>query len=168
MIKFKLFGFRDSERAAPAPSPGTVPQAAPAAPDGAQINPNGKRVLIVDDDPVFLMATKAKLQSAGCRVRTAQEASEAIAALGEEPADAVLMDITFQPDVCNGGMGSWDGFMIMTWLRGHPSAKGARFVMVSNSDSPADRLRAQQTGAVAYFHKPLDHERLLAAINAKN
>ena len=168
MINLRFFGFRNRAKTSPAPSPETVPHKASAASDGAQNDLNGKRVLIVDDDPVFLMATKAKLQSTGCRVRTAKEASEAISALAEEPADAVLMDITFQPDVCNGGMGSWDGFMIMTWLRGHPGANGARFVMVSGSDSPADRLRARQIGAVAYFHKPLDHDRLLAAISARN
>jgi CheY-like chemotaxis protein len=101
-------------------------------------------------------------------VRTATESSEAIAALGEQPADAVLMDIEFQPDVCNGGMGSWDGFQLMTWLRGNPAAKGARFIMVSNSGSPADRQRAQQLGVVAYFQKPLDHVQLFAAVNSAN
>ena len=164
MIKFKLFGFGGNGETTPAVSP----EAAAPLPDGTQTNPQGKRVLIVDDDRVFLKATTAKLQAAGCQVSTATEASEAIASLNEQPADAVLMDITFQPDVCNGGMGSWDGFQIMTWLRGNPSAKGARFIMVSNSDSAADRQRAQALGAVAYFQKPVDYAQLLAAVNAGN
>ena len=165
MIKFKLFGF-GSEKTTPAHSPGAAVQEVPSLMDGTQSNGQGKRVLIVDDDPIFLAATTTKLQSAGFQVRTAKEGSEAIAALGEQPADAVLMDITFQPDVCNGGMGSWDGFQIMTWLRGNPSAKGARFIMVSNSDSASDRQRAKQHGAVAYFQKPLDYAQLLAAMTA--
>ena len=93
---------------------------------------------------------------------------EAIAALGEEPADAVLMDINFPPDVCNGGMGSWDGFQIMYWMRGLPTAKNTRFIMVSGSDSAAYRQQAKQLGAAAYFLKPLDHEQLFTAINAAN
>jgi len=125
-------------------------------------------VLIVDDDPIFLKATAAKLQAAGFHVRTATEGSEVISTLGEEPADAILMDITFQPDVSSGGMGSWDGFQIMTWLRGYPAAKGARFIMVSNSDSESDRRRAKRLGAVAYFQKPVDHEQLFAAVNGAN
>ena len=168
MIKFKWFGYGSSEKTASTPSPEASPQEALSPADGAQTNSEGKRVLIVDDDPVFLTATAMRLRSAGCQVRSATEGSEAIAALGEEPADAVLMDITFQPDVCNGGMGSWDGFQIMTWLRGNPSAKGARFIMVSNSDSAADRQRAQALGAVAYFQKPVDYAQLLAAVNAGN
>jgi DNA-binding response OmpR family regulator len=168
MIKFKLFGFGSGETAKPAISPGAAVPGASSRIEGTQTNVQGKRVLIVDDDPVFLKATAMKLQSAGFLVRTAKESAEAIAALSDQPADAVLLDITFQPDVCNGGMGSWDGFQIMTWLRGNPAAKGARFIMVSSSDSAADRQRAQKLGAVAYFQKPLDHDRLLAAVNAEN
>ncbi len=168
MIKFKIFGFGSNERAASASSPQAAAAQAPAGVPVPLATPNGKRVLIVDDDQVFLKATAMKLRSAGFQVRTAAETSAAIAALGEEPADAVLMDITFEPDVCNGGMGSWDGFQLMTWLRGNPAAKGARFIMVSSSDSPDDRQRAQRLGAVAYFHKPLDYDRLVAAVNGAN
>jgi CheY-like chemotaxis protein len=168
MIKFKLFEFDQSKQATPAPSSETAPPAAQPSLEVTEAKAQGKRVLIVDDDRVFLKVTAMKLQSAGFRVRTAMESSEAIAALGEEPADAVLMDITFRPDVCNGGMGSWDGFQLMTWLRGNPAARSARFIMVTNSDSAADRQRAQQLGAVAYFQKPLDHEQLVAAVNAGN
>jgi two-component system, chemotaxis family, sensor histidine kinase and response regulator PixL len=168
MIKFKMFGFGTSATTAPPLSPETASQGALAATAEAQTNPEGKRVLIVDDDSVFLTATALKLRSAGLQVRTAKEGSEAIAALGEEPADAILMDINFQPDVCNGGMGSWDGFQLTTWLRGNPGASGARFIIVSNSDSPSHRQRAQQVGAVAYFQKPVDHDRLIAAVNGGN
>ena len=166
MIKFKIFGFGSTEKTTPAsPAPGAAVPAAPSDTEATQANVQGKRVLIVDDDPVFLKATAMRLQSAGFQVRTATDSSEAIAALGEEPVDAVVMDINFQPDVCHGGMGSWDGFQLMSWLRGNPAAAGARFIMVSNSDSAAERQRAQQLGAVAYFQKPLDHARLVAAVN---
>ena len=82
--------------------------------------------------------------------------------------DVVLMDINFPSDPCNGGMGSWDGFQIMYWLRGLPTAKGARFIMVSNSDSAAYRKRAHELGAEAYFQKPLNFDQLFEAVNAGN
>ncbi len=167
MIKFKWFGFGSNENTMPAGSPETAAPEGQSAAAEPQPNAEGKRVLIVDDDPVFLAATAMKLRAAGFQVRTAHESAEAIAALGEEPADTVLMDITFQPDVCNGGMGSWDGFQIMTWLRGNPAARGARFIMVSNSDSAADRQRAKQAGAVAYLHKPVDPDRLISTVNGE-
>ena len=168
MIKFRLFGFGKSGETTSSVLGEPADQQPQSLPENTQTSFIVKRVLIVDDDPVFLKATTAKLQSVGLQVQAVREASEAIAALGDAPADAVLMDITFQADVCNGGMGSWDGFQIMTWLRGLPSAKGARFIMVTNSDSADDRLRAQKLGAVAYLQKPLDHNKLLAALNASN
>jgi two-component system, sensor histidine kinase ChiS len=167
MIKFKLFGFDSKQGLLPVPAPKEAADG-PSSPDETQANPQGKRVLIVDDDLVFLKLTAAKMKSAGFRVRTARESAEAIAALSDEPVDAVLMDITFQPDVCNGGMGSWDGFQMLTWLRNLPTAKGARFIMVSNSDAASDRQRALQFGVAGYFQKPLDHDRLFALVNAEN
>ena|ERR1041385_4338096 len=168
MIKFKVFGFGSSEERAPAASLQVVPQEAAMPLEAIPINPNGKRVLIVDDDAVFRKATSIKLQAAGFQVRTAKEGPEAIAVLGESPADVILLDINFPADVCNGGMGSWDGFQIMTWIRGLPAAKGARFMIVSSSDAAWDRQRAQKLGAIAYFAKPLDHEKVIAAVNAVN
>ena len=167
MIKFKLFGFDSKEAALPVPAPQEAADGR-SSPDEPQANLQGKRVLIVDDDLVFLNVTAAKLKSAGFRVRMARESAEAIAALADEPVDAVWLDINFAPDVCYGGMGSWDGFQLLSWLRGFPTAKGARFIMVSNSDAASDRQRALQLGAAAYFQKPLDHDRLVALVNADN
>lgn len=158
MPKFKLFGFHRAGETTAALEPRSSGQETPT-------NLGAKLVLIVDDDPVFSKATAMALQSAGCQIRLAQEASEAITALVEEPADAVLMDINFPPDVCNGGMVSWDGFQLMEWLRGLPGTVNARFIMVSGSDSASNRHRAKQLGAVAYLQKPLDRNRLLAAVN---
>ncbi len=168
MIKFKLFGYGRSEQATPVPSQGETGQEARPSVETEPAKLNGKCVLIVDDDPVFLTATAAKLRSAGFQVNTAKEGPEAITALGEQRADTILLDINFPPDVGSGGTGSWDGFQLMIWLRGHPCARGTRFIMVSNSDSESDRRRAQKLGTVAYFQKPLDHAKLLAALNSEN
>lgn len=167
MIKFKLFGF-GSGPAVPTESPEAESQTAPVVMEEAPVNPEGKRVVIVDDDAVYLKATAMKLAAAGFRVVTAKEGSEAIAALGEQPADAVLMDVDFAPDVGSGGIGSWNGFHLIKWLRGLPGARGTRFIMVSNSDSASHRQRAQEVGAVAYFKKPVDHEKLFEMVNATN
>ena len=165
MIKFRLFGFGNHQEPAATPSPEVQQKETSSFGLGPPPNPNGKRVLIVDDDPVFLKATAMKLNSAGFQVATVKEGSEAITALGENRADAILMDINFPADVCNGGMGSWDGFQLISWLRGLPTAKGARFIVVSDSDTAIYRKRAKDLGVTAYFQKPLDHDLLLAAVN---
>jgi CheY-like chemotaxis protein len=168
MTKFKLFGFCGQTNTTALPLSSGAAQADAASLASPPLSPKGKQVLIVDDDPVFLKATAMKMQSAGFQVRTAKEGPEAIAALGETPADVVLMDIHFPADVCNGGMASWDGFQMMSWLSGLSAADGARFVVVSDTDSETYRQRAQKLGAVAYFPKPLDHDRLVAVVNEQN
>jgi two-component system, NtrC family, sensor kinase len=160
------FGVGEETKSIPSPEMNAQPVQVPQV--SIQAGPQGKRVLIVDDDNVFLKLTARKLQSAGFQVRTARESSEAIAALSEEPADAILLDVYFPPDVGNGGMGSWDGFQLMTWLRGNLAVRDARFIMVSSSNSASDRQRAQQLGAVAWLQKPLNFDELVAVVNSQN
>ena len=161
MIGFKWLKFGDRRAtAAPQPSAATDRESVPNPTD-----PNAKSVLIVDDDAVFVRATSMKLRAAGFKVRSAPGASEAIESLRDIGADAILMDIEFPPDVCNGGMASWDGFQLMNWLRGLPTTRGARFIMVSNSDSPEFRSRAAKLGVAAYLRKPLHDGLLRTAIN---
>ena len=164
MIRFKWFDFGGRKATAAPQLPATESTETAAMPT----HPTEKRVLIVDDDAVFVRATSTMLRAAGFQVRAAQGSSEAIETLRDNPVDAVLMDINFPPDVCNGGMGSWDGFQLMNWLRCLPTTKGARFIMVSNSESPEYRSRAAKLGAVAYLRKPLQDAQLLAAMKPAN
>ncbi len=170
MAKIKLSGFTAAHvpPSAPPPLEDILPAEAdiPMFRTDAEAEAHATRVLIVDDDPVFLNATTMLLNSAGFQVATASESSSAIAALGEQPIDFVLMDVQFPPDVSNGGMGSWDGFQILHWMRGLPCAKNTRFIMVSNSDSASLRGQAEQLGAIAYLQKPLDTEELFAILRA--
>lgn len=171
MVKIKLPGFAAVE---PPPLASRVPNNEPV--DAADIPmfrtategpASVARILVVDDDPVFLRATGMLLESAGFEVATATESSGAIAALTEQPTQTVLMDIDFPPDVSNGGMGSWDGFQMMRWMKGLPAAKETRFIIVSDSDSASLRHQAHMLGVVAYFQKPLDAEQLLALLRAE-
>ena len=160
MIRFKWFNFGGRPARAARQAAAADAETAPNPADS-----NAKSVLIVDDDAVFVRATSMKLRAAGFQVRAAHGASEALESLRDNAADAVLMDIDFPPDVCNGGMASWDGFQLMNWLRGFPTARNARFIMVSSSDSPKFRSQAEKFGAVAYLQKPLHDGLLRTAIN---
>jgi two-component system, sensor histidine kinase LadS len=164
MIRFKFKWFPFDRRNATDSSQRSATASAKTA--AASTDPNAKRVLIVDDDAVFVKATSMKLRAAGFQVKSAQDSAEAIEVLRDNPADAVLLDVNFPPDVCNGGMGAWDGFQIMNWLRGLPTAKGAQFIMVSNSDSREYRNRAAKLGALAYLPKPLHFEKLLGVMKS--
>jgi len=110
MIGFKWFKF-GGRNAAAAPQYLTPENLETAA---MPTNPNGQRVLIVDDDPVFVRATSMKLRAAGFRVRTARDPSEAIVALQDSPADTILLDINFPPDVSTAAW--YFGMAFSSWI----------------------------------------------------
>ncbi|WMW67332.1 sigma-54 dependent transcriptional regulator [Nitratidesulfovibrio liaohensis] len=53
-------------------------------------------VLVVDDDPGILTTLRLALAAAGCPVRTAASAEEALALLAEHPADLLLTDVRME------------------------------------------------------------------------
>jgi two-component system, OmpR family, KDP operon response regulator KdpE len=122
------------------------------------------KVLVVDDDPITCKTLSLKLTSRGYAVATAPDAAAAIGAVRDGRPDLVLLDLHFPPDVANGGMVTWDGFQTMNWLKGLEEAQGLPFIIISASD-PADyEQRALASGAIAFFQKPIEHEKLLQLI----
>ena len=120
-----------------------------------------KSVLLVDDDPIILKTTSMKLNAAGYEVTTATDNAEALSAVAQAKPEFILLDINFPPDVANAGAPVWDGFRLMYWLKSLENTQRARYIMISGSNSPDYWERAQSAGAVAFFAKPIDHQRLL-------
>jgi chemosensory pili system protein ChpA (sensor histidine kinase/response regulator) len=123
-----------------------------------------KKILIIDDDAVILKTTSLKLESEGYEVVTATDGSEAIGAMRDQRPDLVLLDITFPPDIAQGGRVTWDGFQIMCWLRGLKEAKDVPFIIITGGDPDEYEERSLAHGALAFFHKPIHHEDLLPLI----
>jgi CheY-like chemotaxis protein len=137
-----------------APSPAGEPAAAP----------NGKKILIVDDDLVIRATTSFKLKSKGYVVTTALDCSEALAMVRDDCPDLILLDIMFPPDVAHGGGVAWDGFLIMSWLRQFREGRNIPIIIITGLDTEQLQERALKEGARAFFHKPIDHDGLLAVI----
>ena len=53
----------------------------------------GRKILVVDDDPIYVKSTKAILESHGYQVDSAQNGEEALAKMGQEKPDLVLLDV---------------------------------------------------------------------------
>ena len=136
---------------------------APARPSSAPAT--GKKILVVDDDPVILKTMALKLRSQGYAVTAATDASGAIAAVRDEQPDLVLLDLDFPPDISNGGRVTWDGFQIMAWLRRLEGASRIPFIIISAGEPSIYEERSLAGGAVAFFHKPIEHDDLLGVIH---
>jgi DNA-binding response OmpR family regulator len=143
------------------PSQGKIPASEPYR---AQSPANRRKILIVDDDTVFLKALTLKLESQGYAVATAVDGADAIRALRDENPDLVLLDIHFPPDIAHGGGVPWDGFLLMRWLRGIEKV-GKVPVLFITGDDPGDyRDRALECGAAGLFHKSQEPEVLISMI----
>ena len=122
-----------------------------------------KKILVVDDNEIILKTVSLKLQGAGYQVITALDGSEAVAAARRETPDLILLDISFPPDV--GGV-EWDGFRIMEWFHRLEAAKKVPVIIITGGEDSKNKERAVASGAVAFFHKPIDHDDLLKVIRA--
>src|SRR5208283_2442469 len=124
-----------------------------------------KKVLVVDDNEVILKTISLKLQGAGFTVITALDGSEAVAAARKETPDLILLDINFPPDV--DGV-PWDGFRIMDWFHRLDPAKKIPIIIITGLEdiNMKNKERASTSGAVAFFHKPINHDDLLKVVRA--
>jgi len=125
---------------------------------------SGTTILIVDDDPIILQTTGAKLRAAGHEVLTASEVCDAISVIGEKAPQFILIDVNLPADITNPGTSGWDGFRLMFWLRGLQNARNARYIIVSGDTSQELKDRARRSGAIGFLTKPIDHFELLAVL----
>jgi CheY-like chemotaxis protein len=123
-----------------------------------------KKILIVDDDPVTQDVLSRLLNDAGYDILTAAEGSQAVSIARQEKPDLILLDVIFPPDVAHGGGIAWDGFLIIDWIRRQEEAKDIPIFIITMGDPEQYRNRAFAKGAAAFYHKPIDHEDLLATV----
>jgi len=123
-----------------------------------------KTILIADDSALVLKAMEFRIKSAGYRVVTAIDPSEAMAKVRTEKPDAIIMDINFPPDVGFGGGGAWDGFRILEWMKLNDSMGDAIPFIITGEDLEKYKAKAEAAGVKGIFHKPVDTKALLAKI----
>src|SRR5262252_7974232 len=109
----------------------------------------GKKILIADDDKVIRQTLKLKLNAAGYSTIEAEDGAATVQAARYEAPDLIILDISFPPDVANGGGVPWDGFLIMDWLRGIGECRHIPIIAVSADHSPQWEERALAKGARA-------------------
>ncbi|HWX21341.1 MAG TPA: response regulator [Candidatus Binatia bacterium] len=120
-----------------------------------------KKILVVDDDAVVQRALSVKLHAAGYDVLVANDGAEAMGSVRQNRPDLILLDVIFPPDVAHGGGVSWDGFLLLAWLRRMDEARDIPVVMISGDDSPEQIQRARAAGANGFFPKPINYDGLV-------
>jgi FixJ family two-component response regulator len=115
--------------------------------------PQGAKVFVIDDDPVFTTSLVRFLTSAGFAAEAFGSAQDFLAhATAEGPAVA-LVDLKM-PEV--------DGLALQDALE--QSARKLPVVFISGAGEISDSVRAMRAGAIDFLTKPVDEGHLLDAI----
>ena len=114
------------------------------------------KILLVDDDNDFVRAMSIRLRAAGYDVAFAGDGYSATVKARQEEPDLILLDI---------GLPAGNGFVLLKRIRQLISPLAMVPILVLTARDPeANRELALQTGADAFFQKPVDNAELLATI----
>lgn len=103
------------------------------------------KILIVDDDLIYIRIYQLKLKSDGHTVETANNGEEAIQKVNEFKPDLILLDI-MMPKI--------DGFEVLKQLKANPETKTIPVILLTNlGGEETDTLKGIELGAVAYLVK---------------
>ncbi|HYU41524.1 MAG TPA: PAS domain S-box protein, partial [Vicinamibacteria bacterium] len=120
--------------------------------------PGGRRILVVDDEPLNLKLAAFRLKRAGYDVETASDGEEALDLARRRPPDAILCDVM---------MPSMDGFTFCREARRDPALARIPIILVSSAYvADADRELARQMGANALVVRSPDLQHALDAIES--
>jgi CheY-like chemotaxis protein len=114
------------------------------------------RVLLVDDSMEHLEMYQSMLDGEAV-VRTAARGEEALAIVGAEPLDIIVLDVM---------MPGMDGWEVLRALKEQQETAALPVVMLTSLDAQDVPARARQLGAAAVLMKPCPVERLLLVLNA--
>jgi PAS domain S-box-containing protein len=127
--------------------------ASPAAASGHL--PAGLRILVADDNPVFLKVTADVLRQQGAEVRLAANGLEATELARAWRPELILMDIQ---------MPVMDGLEAIRHIRAQPGGQAAPIVALTALALKGDREACLDAGATDYVAKPVSLETLLQII----
>jgi CheY-like chemotaxis protein len=125
----------------------------------ADVQIEGKTILVVDDDMRTVYALSALLRGKGAEVLVADTGQDALAALERHPTvDAVLLDL-IHPEM--------NGYQAMQRIRRDARFRDLLIVALTARTMNGEGDQCLAAGADDYLPKPVDAERLLALLHSR-
>jgi putative two-component system response regulator len=115
------------------------------------------RVVIIDEDADVRRILRKLLTDSKYGVEEFREAEPGLARIREAPPDLILMDLR-QPDR--------DGHEVLEEIRSDPRTRLLPVVMLTESATPDDKIRALGAGVTDFVAKPFSLEELLPRIRS--
>ncbi len=116
-----------------------------------------QKILLVDDSKTELHHMSEVLGKRGYKVRTAENADEALRRLGEDTPDLILMDVV---------MPGQNGFQLTRTITRDPRWSAVPVIMCTSKNQETDKVWGMRQGARDYIVKPVNTEELMGKIRA--
>jgi len=117
----------------------------------------GKKILLIEDDPLSARLADLVLQSEGYEVTIASNGIKGLKIAREDPPDLVLLDLMLP---------GLDGFEVLNRMRAEPETTDVKVVIVSSKSQPTDKETAEKVGADDYVTKPYRKAQLLNTVRS--
>ena len=115
-----------------------------------------KRILVVDDDEMVLMALNELLKPEGYNVQTVTSGTEALQKLNQNDYDLLMLDVI---------MPEMDGFELCKKIRALDQYKDTPIVFLTAKSREEDRQRGLEVGANLFLSKPISPDKLLGIVS---
>jgi len=125
-----------------------------------------RKLLVVDDNPIIQRTVYFALRDKGFLVLMAGAVADGLNLIRQQKPELVLLDLNFASDSADVGAPSWDGFAAMEWLRHTGDCANIPIIVITGFEEIENKERATSCGAVAFIHKPINHDDLLKVIRA--
>jgi CheY-like chemotaxis protein len=122
--------------------------------------------LLADDNPsdVYLVREALREHGVDCLLRVASDGKEVLSVISGETPDVDVEDLSLI--ILDLNLPRHDGIEILQRLRESPVFDRVPVLVLTSSDSPRDRVLADELGATRYLRKPsnLDEFLILGAV----
>jgi CheY-like chemotaxis protein len=115
----------------------------------------GKRILVVDDDEMVLMALDELLKGEGYEIETVSSGAEALKKLDTNRYDLLMLDVI---------MPEMDGFTLCKRVREKEAYQETPIVFLTAKSRDEDRLHGLEAGANLFLSKPISPDKLIGIV----
>ena len=120
-------------------------------------NPNGIKVMVIDDSNTIRKSAEIFLVQSGYQVILAEDGFDALAKITDHSPDVIFCDIL---------MPRLDGYQTCALIKKNPGLSSTPVIMLSSKDGLFDRARGRMVGSDEYLTKPFTKDSLLKTVAA--
>ena len=115
---------------------------------------DGKRILLVDDDPDIVASIEAAFEPTGALIEAANNGNKAVEMCEANTPDLMILDMMLP---------GRSGFLVLEKVKARkPRNAPPIVIMLTGNPGSRHKMYAESLGVAAYFNKPVRMEKLIA------